>query len=735
MNNVIELKNFQKNAIEKLHESFNYSNSIVILKSPTGSGKTILLTHFIDEFIKQNRGYVFIWLTPGKGNLEEQSKEKMDRFIHNSSTKLLSDVMIDGFAENDVCFINWELLTKKGNNAFKDIEKDNFNDHIKKAKDQSLRFVIIIDEEHVNDTYKADEIVQLLCPEKVIRCSATPKDYTNPIVIEILEDDVIAEGLIKKQILINENFPEGLNVENQVEYLLEKAMDKQSQIRDIYRSKTSNINPLVLIQVPNSSDVMINDIEKFLDENNVNYENGLLGIWLSNRKENLDDIEKEDNRVSYLIMKQAVATGWDCPRAHVLVKLRDNMDEVFEIQTIGRIRRMPEARHYDHDILDSSFIYTLDEKFVENVKNAVAKRALNATTLFLKKDYSEIKLMKQLKSETPIGADPNTAIKSIISYYFSKYKLSTKPKENRTRLETQGYTFSEDIIKTTSSGSVHILTSEEFENLRKVGMIETLNTHVHGRAFHKTLGLLGSKIGMPYDVVRVIVRRLFDNTVPHINGKIVSLDTRLVYSFVINNFDKLKNDFSEAMADINQRHLNLKVIDILERQFTFAPEILFTYDSGSKIQRLYTKNVYSGYVSSAEPRSNPEKEFEKHCEYSPKIKWFYKNGDKGDLYFSIIYYDNSGKQKTFYPDYIVSDLNGIIWIIETKGGFDKKGNSEDIDLFSSKKFDVLKKYAEEKGLKSGFVRKDKQSNELLLCYEKYDEDINSEYWTLLEDTL
>jgi len=33
------------------------------------------------------------------------------------------------------------------------------------------------------------------------------------------------------------------------------------------------------------------------------------------------------------------------------------------------------------------------------------------------------------------------------------------------------------------------------------------------------------------------------------------------------------------------------------------------------------------------------------------------------------------------------------------------------------------------------VRKDKQSNELLLCYEKYDEDINSEYWTLLEDTL
>lgn len=47
------------------------------------------------------------------------------------------------------------------------------------------------------------------------------------------------------------------------------------------------------------------------------------------------------------VIKQAVATGWDCPRAHILVKLRENMDERFEIQMIDRIRRMPEARRMD----------------------------------------------------------------------------------------------------------------------------------------------------------------------------------------------------------------------------------------------------------------------------------------------------------------------------------------------------------------------------------------------------
>jgi type III restriction enzyme len=32
----------------------------------------------MDEYLKSNHKTVFIWLTPGKANLEEQSKEKYD---------------------------------------------------------------------------------------------------------------------------------------------------------------------------------------------------------------------------------------------------------------------------------------------------------------------------------------------------------------------------------------------------------------------------------------------------------------------------------------------------------------------------------------------------------------------------------------------------------------------------------------------------------------------------------
>ena len=78
----IVLANFQIKAISDLMSAMQEPNKEVVLKSCTGSGKTIILTHFMDEYFKSKSRTVFIWLTPGKGNLEEQSKDKMDKYIY-----------------------------------------------------------------------------------------------------------------------------------------------------------------------------------------------------------------------------------------------------------------------------------------------------------------------------------------------------------------------------------------------------------------------------------------------------------------------------------------------------------------------------------------------------------------------------------------------------------------------------------------------------------------------------
>ena len=171
---------------------------------------------------------------------------------------------------------------------------------------------------------------------------------------------------------------------------------------------------------------------------------------------------------------------------------------------------------------------------------------------------------------------------------------------------------------------------------------------------------------------------------------------------------------------------------VSEKSFYFPHSVSFTYDATSKVQFESTKNVYQGYLLSAEPRSSSEKKFEKFCENCSEVDWFYKNGDKGDEYFSIVYQDNGKKQKLFYPDYILS-VCGETWIVETKGGFDRAGVSEDIDVFSPKKFEVLRAYLEKHSIKGGFVRFDKQSEELCICTEEYSDDIHSECWKLLRD--
>lgn len=729
----ITLANFQLKAIEALMEAMGEPNRDIILKSCTGSGKTIILTHFMDEYLKSTNKAVFVWLTPGKGNLELQSKAKMDKYIHGSNTKLLSDIMSSGFEENDACFINWEKLTKKGNNALKDSERTNFVEHIQNAIDNGLTFTIIVDESHQNDTIKADDILALFNANKIIRCSATPKNYKNALLIEIPEEDVIAEGLIKKLLIINENFEQHISVEDQISYLLDKALEKQRDLRAAYAKKDSGVNPLIIVQLPNKSDALLDRVEEYFESKGITYENNLLSVWLSDKKQNLEDIEDNDATPIAVIIKQAVATGWDCPRAQILVKLRDNMSEVFEIQTIGRIRRMPEAKHYGEDLLDCCYLYTLDEKFTESVKLSLGTGALDAYKVFLKPEYRSFTLISQYKTDIPFPRDAKFALKVICKFFEKKYHTSTDLDKNQSQLEAYGYSFDEDIVDFTKSGSVSVLSKDQITELNDISIHEPLNTHKHGKEYHHCVAEIGYKANLDYSSTNTIMRKLFLNGV-RCDAKILRLETRNLYAFIINNERRLIEDVRDAMAD-ESLQLMLAIPRITEKPVGFPLEMIFTYDGTSKSQMEYTKNVYTGYLSSAEKRSMPEKLFERFCEGSDKVKWFYKNGDKGSEYFSIVYTDNFGKQKSFYPDYVVGTNDSDIWIIETKGGFTKSGSSEDIDRFTAKKFGVLRKYLDGYNLQGGIVRQDKQSGELCICVDKYSDNIQDENWQLLSEVL
>ena len=727
----MELKEFQLNAVKSLFDAMEKPARDIILKSPTGSGKTIILTYFMHQYVQSYAKTVFVWLTPGKGNLEEQSKAKMDKYIHAAKTKLLSDVMTAGFEENDNAFINWEKLTKKGNIALTESERTNFLEHIQKALDSGLHFIVIVDESHQNNTVKADEIIQYFHTDKIIRCSATPKAIKNAEVIEISEDDVIAAGLIKKLLVINEDFPQTIETENQIAFLLDRAYEKQRSIRSAFLTAGKDINPLIVVQIPNRSEVLQDDVERWFETQGVTYENGMLAVWLSDRHENLEEIEANNAKSVAVIIKQAVATGWDCPRAHILVKLRDNMDETFEIQTIGRIRRMPEAKHYGNSLLDSCYLYTLDEKFTAGVRMSLGKNALDAYTVFLKNEYKGITLTSEQRTMVTQTRSPQKALAAVAAHFEQKFHVGTNKKENAVRLETAGFVMSDRIVRHTVSGETATLDFKA-SGMNEIDVTEELNTHRHGRDYHQKIGKIGLEIGMEYSYMNTIIRKLFDKNFNY-SRKILALEPRAVYAFVLNNETLLRHTIREAMAaDMAQEAF--KDEQVSKVLFHIPQSCLFTYDCTAKTQIEMKKNVYQNYLSSAEVRSSSERKFEKYCESAESVEWVYKNGDKGSEYLSIVYRDNSGKQKNFFPDYIIG-VQGEIWIIETKGGFDRSGNSQDIDLFTGKKFAVLKDYLERYGLKGGIVRFDEKSEELCICMDSYSYDIQNESWKVLREVI
>jgi type III restriction enzyme len=734
----MQLKEFQLRAISSLLEAMSDKRTDIVLKSCTGSGKTIIITNFMEEYSITHPETVFIWLTPGKGNLEEQSKAKMDVYIKGSQTKDLADVMNQGFQAGDKCFINWEKLTKKGNNALKDGDNRNFKELIIDAKNRGLSFSVIVDESHQNDTIKAKDIIEYFEANKIIRCSATPAGYANAKVIEIDEFDVIAAGLIKKMLVINENFEQNILVDNQIDYLLSKALQKQRELRSAFLNINKKINPLIVVQLPNKNEVLLDHVETWFENQGIDYVNKELAVWLDKKKENIDDITDNDNKAIAVIIKQAIATGWDCPRAHILVKLRDNMNETFEIQTIGRVRRMPEALHYDTTLLDSCYLYTLDEKFTESVKQAMGKDALDATVLTLKQEFRSIELISEQAKGILGDRDATDCLRAIYKYFKKEFNIDGKTLENRKKLDAHGFILNNDIVGFSKNGGISELTSKSFSSLNDSSIVSKLSTHTHGREYHHRVGEIGLKIAIEYEKMNVIIRRLFDKTVKTDTYRIVGLETKQVYAFVINNFDRLKNTFHNATAYIPSMDLYRAEIlqlsaKITKTKYKFPIESLFTYDGKAKTQTIFDKNVYSGYRSSAEPRSGPEIAFEKACEKLPAVEWWYKNGDKGSDFLSIAYEDSMHKVKLFYPDYILC-VKERIWIIETKGGFDKYGNSQDIDVYTPMKFEVLQRYLSQYDLCGGIVKEDGR-HDIFICTENYVNDISNDCWKPLEEIL
>ena len=295
-------------------------------------------------------------------------------------------------------------------------------------------------------------------------------------------------------------------------------------------------------------------------------------------------------------------------------------------------------------------------------------------------------------------------------------------------LEANGYVFKDTIDNYIVQDKIVRINSNELENANRIKVQSIVTTNKNGFELRHSINEIASKIGMRYDRTRLMLERMFWKQ-KLFTKKFVDLTLTEFYAFVINNEDILKHDFQEAVSQ-KARQIKMKFEELKEIDWHFPEMDYIKYDHKMRDTTIYEKSTYLNYPNST-IKSKSERMFEYFCENNENIKWFYKNGEKSNDYFSIVYVDAVNRKWHFYPDFIVCDKDNKIWIIETKGGENTEGESKNIDIKVENKFEALKEYAKKYNVNWGFVRDYDKNDSLYLCNTEYTEDMENDNWKLL----
>ena len=516
--------------------------------------------------------------------------------------------------------------------------------------------------------------------------------------------------------------------------LLELAFSRRLELVELYKKLGLEVNPLVLIQLPNDDQATqeTNDTNKqtivldYLKRKGV--KNDEIAVWLSQEKENLEDLEKSNSPVSFLLFKQAAATGWDCPRAGVLVMFREIKNPTFAIQTVGRILRMPFGTHFAYPELNLGYLYTnykRNEVLAEYAKSKTENRpAINGS--YRKKSIEPLKLESVFMARADyndLGDTFQTTFKKVADKKLDTKKLNLRPKVTNgliVGVEIDDYdNFTKELFEEGGSHEEE-MSRHDLERLYNLLCFKTIAGQTdENRKFapERSWGKLKTALNVYLmeklklsraDAYKVIVYDLADKA-----GALAPVigDALLEYRPI-------------REQEVNKKAARAKRVEHIE----IPREVLFVTDQYQKLEVKKSAMEPFWFEAGMFGGVN-EKKFIDFLE-SPKNKgvvWWHKNGDTGSEHFSISYYNpDENKEKLFYPDWIIQTKNGVL-IVDTKAGI--TAESKDTKY----KAEALQAWLKgRKGFDGGITVQDGPNGWKINRNAKYSFDSSLKEWTVLD---
>lgn len=422
----IELKPFQSTAardvlakLGKARQSiFDNECEAIVLSAPTGSGKTITVASVIEQTfvggdgIVARPGTVFLWLSDSP-ELNQQSQNKLLAACDAIPYHRMVTIGSESFDEErlhpgHVYFINTQLLGKdKRLTQGGDKRQYTFWQTVANTVAQAPQdFVLIIDEAHrgasASDKNRMTIMQKFILGSEadglppvplVLGMSAIPQRFTvllgntnrtqRPVVIT--PEDVRSSGLLKDMIIVHNprtTAPGDVT-------LLEHAAGRWKHFTQLWQQycrkerEKEIVCPILVVQVEDGNDttvtrtnladvirvierqsgpLAINEIVHcFQDQSEIKIGEHIIRKLEASRIQDSTDVK-------VVLFKTALSTGWDCPRAEVMMSFRRAQDPTSIAQLVGRMIRTPLARriesnealntvelflpHYDADALE-----------------------------------------------------------------------------------------------------------------------------------------------------------------------------------------------------------------------------------------------------------------------------------------------------------------------------------------------------------------------------------------------
>ena len=668
---MFKLRNYQEKYVNDLNNKVNEflnsgSNKVCVFKAPTGSGKTIMMAEFIQRLVdhrEDEKEIAFIWITVHK--LHEQSKEKLERYYEDLqivTCSLFEDLQDNQIQDKEILFFNWQSINQENNIYIREGEKENNLTHvIENTKEEGREIILIIDESHhTASSEKSSEVIKKINPKVTIEVSATPHISNIDYLVNVSLEEVKSEEMIKKSIMLNSKLGK-LKANTADELIIKTALEKRHQLKNSYEKEKSNVNPLILIQLPDSragisdrKDEIINILNSEFD---INTDNGKLAIYLSDKdnKVNLENIEKNDNDVEVLIFKQAIAVGWDCPRSSILILFREWKKFEFSIQTIGRIIRMPEVKHYENAELNNAYVYTNISDI--HIAEDIAKDYITIYESMRRNEFYDNVDLKSIYIKRKHEKTRLTGKFSDIFYEVSKEyalinKISLDPPEMKNKIMIDGRIDQLDLEQTVEATNFISIHTSPME----------LQTR--------------------FDL---FLRDCSEGFAPvHSSERI----RRSLYSFFEQNTKKIdwveiqriilapsnRDYFIDAINRAKDR-FRREVVEKIEREI--EEDLTWNVPENTEYTKIYEEKNYSKCIMKPAYVKNEilgEVDFMDFLDAeNNQVKWWFKNGENDKKYFAIKYIDpNDGEPHAFYVDFVIRMNDGRIGLFDTKEGITAK---------------------------------------------------------------